>query len=84
MSIKSFFKELLNPTQEEISINEAKDLISKLMNRFSIEEQSSILLEVKEEIIAERKNQIQDVEKLVERLKADLEKVEKQVEFKLD
>lgn len=84
MSLKQFLKGFLNPTPEEININEAKKLVSKLMANYSIEEQSSILLEARGELIAERKNQIKDAEKLIERLKADLEKIEKQVEFKLD
>lgn len=77
MSLKKILKDILNPSPEEININEAKKLVSKLMNNYSIEEQSSILLEAREELIAERKNQIKDAEKLVERLKADLDKIEK-------
>ena len=75
-SLESISKAMF-PTKQEINISEAKKLVKSLMSRFSIKEQSEIALQIRIELIEERRQEIIDTEKYLNRLKDDLSLLEK-------
>lgn len=77
MKIFGSLRRFAFPTQQEINISEAKKLVLSLVNRFSIEEQTEIILQAKQEIMTHRTNEIEDTIKQLERLKSDLEVLKK-------
>lgn len=70
-------RKVILPTKEEMNISEAKKLVKSLMSRFSIEEQSQIALQIREELIVERESQVKDAEAYTQRLKDDLSTLKK-------
>jgi CHASE3 domain sensor protein len=63
---------LVNPPIEKMQIDEAKKLLSSITSRFSIEEQSDIVQKLKVELVAHRKQEIEDTEKHLLRLQTNL------------
>ena len=77
MKIFSSLRKFAFPTQQEMNISEAKKLVLSLVNRFSIEEQTEIIIQAKEELVKYRTTEIEDTIKHLERLKSDLEVLKK-------
>lgn len=75
----------IKPTKEEVIASESKQLVSVISSRFSIEEQSQIILSMKQDLILQRENEIKDARDYVERLENDYKKLfNTQVKFELD
>lgn len=77
MKIFSSLRRFAFPTQKEINISEAKTLVLSLVKRFSIEEQTEIIIQAKQELVKYRTTEIEDTIKHLERLKSDLEVLKK-------
>lgn len=79
IAAKYAVKEFLFPTPEQVNVTEAQKLLITLLKRYSIEEQSNIVHQLKQELIQHREEEIANAEKHLERLKSNLSSLKNHV-----
>lgn len=73
----------LIPTDREMAHAQGREFVASLMSKFSIEEQSEVILEVRNVLIGKRIDEIRETEEFLAILKKDLKLLQSQQQDKI-